>query len=127
VTQVRSRLRLGLLVASALGAVALTALVPAASGHPFHPAADTPDTTAPGLVLRRVGSFNFPVYVAPGDTSRQFVVQQDGRIKLIKDGRSVARPFLDVSSLIAFNQSERGLLSMAFPPDYAQTRRFYIF
>jgi hypothetical protein len=128
VTPARSRLRLGLLVVSALAAAALAALVPGASAHSGHPVAGSADTTGPGLVLRRVGSFSFPVYVTspPGDNSRQFVVEQDGRIKLIKDGRVLARPFLDVSSLIDF-QGERGLLSMAFPPDYEATRRFYIF
>jgi glucose/arabinose dehydrogenase len=128
VTPARSRLRLGLLVVSALAAAALAALVPGASAHSGHPVAGSADTTGPGLVLRRVGSFSFPVYVTspPGDNSRQFVVEQDGRIKLIKDGRVLARPFLDVSSLIDF-QGERGLLSMAFPPDYEATRRFYIY
>ncbi|MDQ4071947.1 MAG: PQQ-dependent sugar dehydrogenase, partial [Actinomycetota bacterium] len=124
------RASLGLVAAAlALALLALAALTTRALGHPFHPGADVADTSAPGLALKRVGTFAFPVYVTSpaGDTARQFVVEQSGQIRIIKDGRTVARPFLDISGRVEFNQGERGLLSMAFAPDYAASGRFYVF
>jgi glucose/arabinose dehydrogenase len=116
---------------AALGLAVVLALAVAGRGeaHPFHPGAETPDTTAPGLRLARLGSFSYPVYVtAPSDdTRRQFVVEQDGRIRVIRAGRLLGRPFIDLRSIVRFDEGERGLLSMAFAPDYSRTRRFYVF
>jgi glucose/arabinose dehydrogenase len=115
--------------ALAIALIALAALAPRALSHPFHPGAEVADTSAPGLALKQVGTFAFPVYLTspPGDTARQFVVEQSGQIRVIKNGQTVGRPFLDISGRVEFNQSERGLLSMAFAPDYATSRRFYVF
>ena len=78
--------------------------------------------------LVRIGNFISPVYVAapPGDRSRLFVVEQPGRIRVVRSGVRLARPFLDIRSQVSFG-GERGLLSMAFPPDYAATGRFYVY
>jgi glucose/arabinose dehydrogenase len=64
----------------------------------------------------------------PGDTSRLFVVEQTGKIKIIKlASRTVnATPFLDVSSEITSEGNEQGLLGLAFDPNYAVNGRFYI-
>jgi glucose/arabinose dehydrogenase len=77
--------------------------------------------------LVRVGSFDHPLYVTapPGDRHRVLVVEQTGRIRVIRDGRVRATPFLDLRNLVSCCH-ERGLLSMAFPPDYATSRRFYV-
>src|SRR3954447_24788317 len=74
-----------------------------------------------------VGSFASPVYVtAPaGDTHRLFVVERAGRIQVLDDG--VQHEFLDISSLVACCEGERGLESMAFAPDYATSGLFYVF
>jgi glucose/arabinose dehydrogenase len=85
---------------------------------------------APRLDAMRVaGGFTAPLYVTapPGDTSRLFVVQQSGQIKIIKlPSRTVnATPYLDVSSEIAYG-GEQGLLGLAFDPNYATNGRFYI-
>ncbi len=45
---------------------------------------------------------------------------------MLNGGRRLARPFLDISSNVR-TDSERGLLSMAFAPDYKSSRRFYIY
>jgi glucose/arabinose dehydrogenase len=78
--------------------------------------------------LVRVGEFVSPVYAAapPGDRRRLFVVEQPGRIMVVRDGTPLAAPFLDIRGLVA-SGGERGLLSMAFPPDYAATGRFYVY
>jgi glucose/arabinose dehydrogenase len=78
--------------------------------------------------LQRVGSFSSPIFVTapPGDSHRLFVVERDGRIRVVRDGKKLAKPFLDISSNVR-TDSERGLLSMAFAPDYAKSRRFYVY
>ncbi len=69
-----------------------------------------------------------PVFVtaAPGDTYRLFVVEQTGAIKIIKGGIVQTRPFINLSALISTSSSERGLLGLAFHPQYAANRYFYV-
>src|SRR5256714_3941426 len=90
-------------------------------------AATVPAHAAAAVRLAKVGSFDHPLYVtAPrGDRRRVFVVEQTGRIRVIRDGRKLATPFLDLRNQVSCCD-ERGLLSMAFPPDYATSRRFYV-
>jgi len=80
-----------------------------------------------GLALQRVGSFDQPVHVAapPGDPRRVFVVEQEGRIRVVRDGRVLPGAFLDIRGRVGCC-GERGLFSMAFAPDYARTGRFYV-
>jgi glucose/arabinose dehydrogenase len=93
----------------------------------------TPTATAsavakPGLKLERIGTFSSPVYVtAPrGDRHRIFVVEQSGAIRIVRDGKKLATPFLDISGRIS-SGGERGLLSMAFAPNYRKSGRFYVY
>ncbi|HEX8560910.1 MAG TPA: PQQ-dependent sugar dehydrogenase [Pyrinomonadaceae bacterium] len=74
-----------------------------------------------------LGGFSSPVGVThAGDGSgRIFVVEQGGRIRLVKDGALQAAPFLDIASRISTG-GERGLLGLAFPPDYARKGHFYV-
>jgi len=71
--------------------------------------------------------FSAPLYLTqpPGDTTRLFVVEQGGRIRVILNGTLAATPFLDISSLVLFS-GERGLLSMAFHPNYANNHQFFV-
>jgi hypothetical protein len=79
-----------------------------------------PAAAAPRLVS--LGSFDRPVYVTspPGD-QRIFVVEKPGVIKLVGGGT-----FLNISSLVNGSDEERGLLSMAFSPNYASNGLFYV-
>ncbi len=77
--------------------------------------------------------FRRPLLVThAGDGSgRLFVVEQGGFVRVIKDGVVLAEPFLDVSSLISQaargdGYTERGLLGLAFHPNYAENGLFYI-
>jgi glucose/arabinose dehydrogenase len=81
-----------------------------------------------GVRLVRVGTFDSPVYVTapPKDRRRLFVVEQTGRIRVLVGGKRRAKPFLDLSRDIV-SGGEQGLLSMAFAPDYATSRRFYVY
>jgi glucose/arabinose dehydrogenase len=80
----------------------------------------------PGIA-RVAGGFAAPVHVtAPaGEPGRLYVVEQAGRVMLIVNGRRRAQPFLDIRSRVA-SGGERGLLSLAFHPNYAANRRFYV-
>ncbi len=84
-------------------------------------------SAADGVRLVGVGSFDAPVYVTapPGDTRRIFVVEQGGRVRVVVGGKRRSRPFLDIRRKVIAG-GEQGLLSIAFAPDYARTRRFYV-
>lgn len=60
-----------------------------------------------------------------GDFDRLFVAEQGGRIRIVKDGVLQAGSFLDLSPRIS-SGGERGLLGLAFHPDYARNGRFYV-
>jgi glucose/arabinose dehydrogenase len=81
------------------------------------------------VALKKIGQFDQPVYVtgAPGFPQLVFVVEQPGRIAVLQGGRRLARPFLDLRGEVGFDGAERGLLSVAFPPDYASSKRFYVY
>jgi glucose/arabinose dehydrogenase len=55
----------------------------------------------------------------------QFVVQQSGRIRVVQNGNVLATDFLDLTSSIS-SGGERGLLGLAFAPDYATSGRFFV-
>lgn len=81
--------------------------------------------------LRAVGvaRFDHPVEVksAPGYPRLMFVVEQPGRVMVLRRGHKLARPFLDIASKVDYDGAERGLLSIAFPPDYRRSKRFYVY
>lgn len=74
-----------------------------------------------------VSGLSSPVHIThPVDDARLFIVQQGGLIKVVSStGTLNATPFLNLSSLISTG-GERGLLSMAFHPDYATNGYFYV-
>jgi hypothetical protein len=88
--------------------------------------AAAPAEADPALVP--VGTFASPVHVAapPGDAARLFVVEQAGRVQLVVNGQRAAAPFLDIAASVS-SGGERGLLSIAFPQDYAASGLFYVF
>ncbi|HKB52146.1 MAG TPA: PQQ-dependent sugar dehydrogenase [Solirubrobacterales bacterium] len=81
-----------------------------------------------GVGLEQIGRFDSPVYVtgAPGFPKLLFVAEQGGRVRVLRGGRRLSRPFLDIHDLVS-SGGERGLLSIAFPPDYKHSRRFYVY
>jgi glucose/arabinose dehydrogenase len=68
-----------------------------------------------------------PVFVtsAPGDSTRLFVVEQTGAIRVIKNGVLLGTPYIDLSGLIIMS-SEQGLLGLAFHPNYQSNGYFYV-
>ncbi len=71
---------------------------------------------------------NLPVYVthAPADTLRLFVVERRGAIRILHHDAPLAAPFLDLTTVVLSNFSERGLLGLAFHPNYAQNGQFFV-
>lgn len=78
------------------------------------PAAQLITSSAPGAVF----------LAAPADDSRLFVVQRSGVISTIGSGGALT-PYLNVSGLVD-TDGERGLLGLAFAPDFATSGRFYV-
>jgi glucose/arabinose dehydrogenase len=78
------------------------------------------------VTLAKVGDFASPVYVTapPGDLARVFVVERGGTIRVVKNG--AIPTFADLTDRVLAGD-ERGLLSMAFAPDYATSGLFYVY
>jgi len=110
-------------------AVLLTLALPAcgSASDETSPTDAAPRAKGGGVALKRVGSFDSPVYAtgAPGFPQLLFVVEQPGRIVVLEGGRR-AGTFLDLRDLVNYG-GERGLLSIAFPPGYARSKRFYVY
>ena len=59
-----------------------------------------------------------PIFVTHGGDGRLMIVERVGRIRIVRDGALLQEPFLDITALVSVD-SERGLLSAAFHPDYS--------
>jgi glucose/arabinose dehydrogenase len=78
------------------------------------------------LRLAEVGrGLEAPVYVTNAGDDRLFVVEQVGRIRIVRNGVLEATPFLDLTGIVTAG-GERGLLSVAFHPDYATNGFLYV-
>jgi glucose/arabinose dehydrogenase len=85
-------------------------------------------TPLPALKLTPVAhGLDQPLFLtAPADDlARLFVVEQSGRIQIVRDGGVLTTPFLDLSGAISCC-GERGLLGMAFHPSYGANGRFFV-
>jgi len=85
---------------------------------------------AEALTTQRVASgLNRPIFVtAPAGDNRLFILEQTGYIMILKNGVVLPTPFLDIHTLIPniSGNDERGLLGLAFHPQYATNGLFYI-
>ncbi len=67
-----------------------------------------------------------PLYVtAPPNDACLFIVEQGGRVRIVEGVRLLDEPFLDISARLRFS-GERGLLSLAFHPNYAKNGYFFV-
>ncbi len=85
---------------------------------------------AKSQVLRQVvDGLDDPLFLThAGDGSnRLFVIERPGRIRIIRDGRLSAEPFLDISELVSTSFLEKGLLGLAFDPNFVENRRFFVY
>jgi glucose/arabinose dehydrogenase len=104
-------------------AVAALVLLAVACGIAWRLVAQAP------LRLRTYASgFTSPVAIVqdPADRGVQFVVEQDGRVRLVRDGVVSDTDFLDLRTAV-ISGGEQGLLGLAFPPDVSSPRFFVNF
>jgi glucose/arabinose dehydrogenase len=92
---------------------------------------DKKETRSVSLSLVAEG-FTSPVLLAesPDNSGRLFIVEQLGQIYIVRDGQKLAQPFLNIQSKLtprSSPQDERGLLGLAFHPDYAANGRFFVY
>jgi glucose/arabinose dehydrogenase len=87
----------------------------------------------PGIKLEPVARLTQPVAAAapPADRRRVLVAERSGRVRVIRDGRLLPRPFLDLRAAVEIRSpsirlDQGGFLSLAFAPDYARSRRLYV-
>ncbi len=102
--------------------------VPSATPPTASCAAGAPVSGIPALSARLVASGlrnPLDLQAAPGDRERLYVVEQGGTIRVIRSGQLQATPFLDVSGRIS-SGGERGLLGLAFHPQFTTNRRFVV-
>jgi glucose/arabinose dehydrogenase len=118
----RTRLTLG----ATPGSYTVTAQAAGRAPVQFSVLARTPAGTV-NLALQPVASgLTQPLFVtAPAGDSRVFVVEQVGRVRIVQNGLLLAASFLDIRNRVIF-ADERGLLSVAFDPKYAQNGYFYV-
>jgi len=75
-----------------------------------------------------IGGFTHPTHLASArdGSGRLFVLEQPGRIRIVKNGALLATPFLDITGRLGTVVGSKGLLSVAFPLDYASKQHFYV-
>ena len=118
------------LLAATLAACAseTTDPTPLPSSSPGASCAASPVAGTPQLVAVRIASgLSSPldVQAISGDRARLFVVEQGGRIRIIRGGALLPAPFLDIADRIS-SGGERGLLGLAFHPGYAANGRLFV-
>ena len=109
---------------SSIGPIAPTSATPLPHEDP-----EAAQTAAAGVVLTQVVSgLVSPTQVTPaGDGSgRLFVVQQGGRIRIVKGSVLLSTPFISLTGKVS-KGGERGLLGLAFHPQYASNGKFYVY
>jgi glucose/arabinose dehydrogenase len=88
------------------------------------------DTSGTGVKLEPIADANFgqAVYVTqpPGNSSDLYVVDRTGKVYIVRDGKKLPTPFIDISSEVK-TDVEQGLLSIAFAPDYASSGLLYAY
>jgi glucose/arabinose dehydrogenase len=92
------------------------------------PAVPNPDPgpSEPALRLVASGFGELTHLTAPQGDARLFVVEQVGRIRIIRDGQVLATPFLDITDRVGSADNEQGLLALAFHPSFSSNRFFFV-
>lgn len=93
----------------------------------FSTAAVAQDTLATERIVS--SGVSRPIYVThAGDSERLFIVQQRGLVRILdlSDNSILATPFIDLRALVSQTGNERGLLGLAFHPEYDSNGLFYV-
>jgi glucose/arabinose dehydrogenase len=104
--------------------ISLVMLPPLVWGLSGNPVASYSSIALKTIVKHR---FSKPLFLtaSPDDTNRLFVVEQDGRILIVKGDRVLTTPFLDISKKLSTG-GERGLLGLAFHPHFSSNGRLFV-
>jgi len=89
---------------------------------------EEPSPSIPPIKLELIASdLRSPVGLThAGDgTRRLFIIEQDGTIRIWKDGRIVPKPFLEIKKRVE-SGGEKGLLGLTFHPDFYKNKRFFV-
>lgn len=87
---------------------------------------------SPNVGLRKVAEGEFAptdFAVAPGDTTRKYILDQPGVVRVLEEGDFRDKLFLDIRDRVVelyYGHDERGLLGIAFHPNYEENRKFYV-
>lgn len=93
---------------------------------------NAPETTANAVKYQLItDAIKAPVQMvlAPGNTNRLYIGDLGGRIFILQNGKLSPKPFIDVSSKLEqkdTSASMRAIFSIAFHPDFASNKKFYI-
>ncbi len=110
----------------AAGFTALTLLAWPVSSSAAAPCPEPARKDIPGIALQEVGSgFRQPTHVADDGSGRLFVVEQEGRVRLLQHGQPSSEPFLDIQKRVD-SGGEKGLLAIAFHPRYQENGYFFV-
>ncbi|MGQ9548116.1 MAG: PQQ-dependent sugar dehydrogenase [Roseiflexus sp.] len=113
----------------------MTAVPPTPDAASSTPAATAPPMPQPVVAWPPTISlqplaegFDRPLHIThAGDNSgRLFVVEQVGRIKIVRDGQVLPEPFLDITDRVGSRANEQGLLSVAFHPRYRENGWLFV-
>ena len=103
--------------------------------EPTSPPTNTPITNVTAFpdpeqypLVELTSGLDRPLFLtdAADGSGRLFVVEKPGRIVILQDGQPLEAPFLEIPGRINSQDSERGLLGLAFHPNYAQNGFFYV-
>lgn len=80
------------------------------------------------ITMKKIGKVESPVDLVspPGNRKVNFILERRGRIRVMRKGRMLKRPFLDITKHVDSLWVEQGLLGLAFPDDYKKTGLFYV-
>jgi glucose/arabinose dehydrogenase len=122
-----------LLVAACLASSGCVATPSASPTGPIQESASPSQEPAPDVSLEEVADgLSTPVAMVPipGDEAHHLILEQTGRIWVLEGDELLAEPFLDLGDrLVELNRDydERGLLGLAFHPDYASNGRIFVY
>jgi glucose/arabinose dehydrogenase len=105
--------------------------VDAAPEHDAPPLLTCTPKNGTTISIRSIGQVSGSAVLAtsPKNDGRLFVLEQQGRIRIFENEMLVATPYLDINTLVAGGTppNEQGLLGLAFHPNFANNRQFYVF
>src|SRR3954451_19332745 len=109
----RALVRTALIVSLVVGLAAVPLAQPASAS-----------TLPAGYIESVVSGLDQPTSMAFAPDGRLFVSEQGGNMRIIQGNTLLPNPFFSVN---VDDQGERGLLGVAFPPNFASTHRVYVY